>query len=111
MKFPHNGSSRFKKKPAYKSLYLLLDEASLIYSFRPHQGIKYLVDNEVMYDDPLELAQLIHGTSAFYNKSTQIFFKDRTDVLEEFVHLQNFKDVSLCDSLRKFFGKIHPPES
>lgn len=97
------------KKPIFKSLYLLLDEASLIYSFRPHQGIKYLIENGVMQDDPKELAKLLHGAS-FYNKSTQIYLKDREDVLEEFVSLQQFQNISLCDGLRKFFGKVHPPE-
>ena len=37
MKLPPMEGSRFAQKPVYKSLYLLLDEASLIYSFRPHQ--------------------------------------------------------------------------
>jgi len=107
---PPTEGSRFAQKPVYKSLYLLLDEASLVYSFRPHQGVKYLVDNNVMRDEPDEIAKLIHGTTVFYGRSTQIFLKDRRDVLDSFVDLQNFTDVSLCDSLRAFFSKIHPPE-
>jgi len=110
MKLPPNEGSRFAQKPVYKSLYLLLDEASLIYSFRPHQGVKYLIDNHVLLDEPVELAKLIQGTSAFYGRSTQILLKDRRDVLDEFVQLQQFSGVSLCDSLRQYFSKIHPPE-
>lgn len=109
MKETDDEPSKCVKKPMFKSLYLLLDEASLIYSFRPHQGVKYLIDNGVMRDDPTELAKLLHGAS-FYNRSTQLYLKDRSDVLEEFVKLQEFEDVTLCDSLRKFFGKVHPPE-
>ena len=37
---PPTEGSRFAQKPVYKSLYLLLDEASLVYSFRPHQVCK-----------------------------------------------------------------------
>jgi len=98
------------QKPRYKSLYMLLDEASLIYSFRPHDGIKYMVDNNIMTDEPFELAQLIHHTTAFSCRSTQVFLKDRRDVLEHFVRLQEFEGISLCDSLRQYFSKIHPPE-
>jgi len=103
-------STTTKRKPVYKSLYLLLDEASLIYSFRPHQGVKYLIDNHVVLDEPLELAKLIHGTSVFYGRSTQLFLKDRHDVLDAFVQLQLFAGVSLCDSIRHYFMKVHPPE-
>lgn len=104
------GSSRFQKKPIYKSLYLLLDEATLVFAFRPHQGIKYLLDNNIVQDDPLEIAKLLDGSSAFYNKSIQLYLKDRNDILEEFILLQDFKSLSLCDSLRKLFKKVHPPE-
>lgn len=106
----NNDSSRFAKKPIYKSVYMLLDEASLIYSFRPHQGIKYLVDNNVMQDTPLEIARLINGTTDFCPRSTQIYLKDKVEVLDEVVKLHKFSSVSLCDSLRKFFAKIHPPQ-
>merc|ERR1711881_34720 len=89
---------------------MVLDEASLIYSFRPHQGIKYLVDNNVMQDTPVEIARLIYGTTDFCPRSTQIYLKDKVQVLDEMVKLHKFSSVSLCDSLRTFFTKIHPPQ-
>jgi len=103
-------SARFTSKPVFKSVYMLLDEATLIYKFRAHQGIKYLIDHHIMEDDPTELAKLIHGTSAFEGRSTQLFLKDRTDVLDEFIRLQDFAGTSLCDALRRCFAKIPPPE-
>jgi len=102
--------SRIVKKPIYKSVYMLLDEATLIYSFRPLQGIKYLIDNHVMEDTPEEIAQLIHGTSEFCPRSTQIYLKDKFEVLEMFMNLHEFSSISLCDSLRSCFSKIHPPQ-
>ncbi|XP_057313835.1 F-box only protein 8-like [Hydractinia symbiolongicarpus] len=103
-------SSRFGKKPVYKTLYLLLDEATLIFAFRPPQGIKYLVDHEILQDNATELAKFFDGTSALYPNSIQVYMQDRHDVLDEFIKMQTFTDLSICDGLRKFFKKLPPPE-
>jgi len=105
-----NTPAVLNKKPMYKTLYLLLDEATLIFAFRPHQGIKYLIEHDILTDEPMEIAMFINGTNALLNRNVQILFEDRVNVLDEFLTLQDFSDLSLCDGLREYFNKIHPPE-
>ena len=41
------------------------------------QGIKYLIDNYVLDNNPNEIAKFIQGTSTLSSKSLQNFLKDR----------------------------------
>jgi len=98
------------KKPIFKNLYLSLDEATLIFGFRPHQGIKYLTDHNIIEEETEEVAKFIHYTSSLSNKSLTKYLKDKREVLDLLVMYMNFTGFTICDGLRKFFKKIHPPE-
>lgn len=105
-----NFSWESRKKPLFKHLYLLLDEATLIFGFRPQQGIKYLVDHNILDNTIEEIAKFIHGTSSLSSKSLQVYLNDRHDILDLLIEMMTFKGLSICDGLRKFFKKIHPPQ-
>jgi len=122
------------QKPMYKSLYLILDEATLIFRFRPQQGIDYLIDNHVVADNALEIAKFMNGTedlfwksvSTFDNaleiakfmngtenlfwKSVSTFLQARRDVLDELVELQDYTDCPFIDAVRRYFARMFPPE-
>jgi len=94
----------------YKQIYLLLDEASLYFTYDPIKAIQYLIDNGIVEDDPREIAKMFNCTHSFYTKSIHIFLNERQDVLGEFFLLQDYSGVFLSDAMRNLFKKIPPPK-
>ncbi|XP_065668225.1 F-box only protein 8 isoform X2 [Hydra vulgaris] len=99
----------FKEKPIYKSLYLLLDETTLLFAFKPHEGIRLLLMNNVLEDTSEDIAKFINGTS-LNSRSVQLLLVEREDILEKLVEMQNFFSLTICDSMRVIFKKVKPPE-
>eukprot|EP00795_Rhopilema_esculentum_P000395 gene395-10062_t len=98
------------KVMTFKQLFLLLDEATLHFSYEPHQAIQYLIDNEVLDDNPVEIAQMFNNTKELYSNSMHTFLNERHDVLDELVHFQDYTNLFLSDAMRQFFKKIPPPK-
>eukprot|EP00731_Ephydatia_muelleri_P031091 Em0022g605a len=94
---------------SYKTLYMILDNGMLTFAANPHEGIAYLVSKGVLTNSPRCVAMFIHNTDALDWHSLGVFLRDRIDVLEALVSLQDYSGKFLPDALREFFSHIPAP--
>lgn len=96
---------------SFKKLYLLLDEGSLTFNAEPEWGIKYLLENSILDDSATEIALFFHRTNLLCWQKVRLYLKSRSDVLDELIKLQSYKNQFLPNALRKFFQAVDSPTS
>jgi len=102
----------YSRKPkSWKSLYMLLDEATVQFNADPKWGIALLAQHNLIDpDSPRDIGYFIHGTEKLHWKQVRSFLSKRYDILEEVTKLQSFKNVFLPSALRTFFAQFHIPK-
>ncbi|XP_013417653.1 F-box only protein 8 [Lingula anatina] len=95
---------------SYRKLYLKLDEGSLTFNANARLGMDYFLNNMLVEDNPKEIARFLHSTKRLQSIQKREFLKNRQDILDILVQLQNYENQFLPNALRRFFGEIHAPE-
>jgi len=93
---------------SFKKLYLVMDEAQLIFAVNPLKGIEYLQNNSVLSDHPSDIALYLHTTERLKREELcDYLLTYRPDVLEEYIKLEDYSNQSVLPNvLRKFFKSI-----
>lgn len=95
----------------FKELYMLLDEGRLTFNYDPEKGISYLMTHGVVEDDPVAIAKFLSGSKINLLRPEKLseYLKNRRDILQEIIYIQNFRMLSLPNALRQFFKLVSPP--
>ncbi|XP_028400079.1 F-box only protein 8-like [Dendronephthya gigantea] len=102
---------RNSNKCSFKELYMLLDEGRLTFNYDPEKGISYLISHNVLEDDPVAIAKFLSNSKTDLLKPDKLseYLKNRRDILQKMICLQNFRMQSLPNALRQFFKLVSPP--
>lgn len=108
----------------------ILNQSLVKFNLYPRQGIQYLIDNDLLYNTPKDIAKFLLGKRIFHdaqsilntglNKkkvgeylgklgSNDNEMKFHTELLHEFLQLFNFQGVSLDVALRQFLRTFRLP--
>ncbi|KAL3320349.1 F-box only protein 8 [Cichlidogyrus casuarinus] len=118
--FMRNFNPRERASMTYRELYLYLDEARLVFNFNSSQGIRYLIEKEVLRDCKEDIAAYLNAASGLCpiqrwhylekNSSRKTFSSILSyEVLEEFMKRQNFRRQFLPDALRNLLSRVTSP--
>lgn len=88
-----------------------------LFNGNPEKGIKYLIDNNLLKEDPKSIARFLFNSTTNLKKNAIGLYLGKNhelnkQTLKEYINQQSFKDVSLIDALRIFLrGFLIPSES
>ncbi|KAL5268525.1 hypothetical protein ACHWQZ_G002414 [Mnemiopsis leidyi] len=93
---------------SFKKLYLIMDEAQLIFSVNPLKGIEYLQDHRILSEDASDIALYLHTTEKLRKEELcNYLLQHRPDVLEDYVKLEDYSNQSVLPNvLRNFLTKF-----
>jgi len=93
---------------SFKKLYLVMDEAQLIFSVNPLKGIEYLQDHQIVSQDASDIALYLHTTKKLRKEELCTYLlQHRPDVLEDYVKLEDYSNQSVLPNvLRNFLLKF-----
>lgn len=93
---------------SFKKLYLIMDEAQLIFAINPMKGLEYLQDHHILSNEADDIALYLHTTEKLKREEMCTYLlQHRPDVLEEFVKLEDYSNQSVLPNvLRNFLTKF-----
>ncbi len=71
--------------------------------------MQYFIDNDLVADDPSEIARFIHHTAALSRSQVRRYLQRRPDVVARVMEFQNYAREFLPNALRKCFAKLEAP--
>ena len=81
------------------------------FNIKPKNGIKYLVENEIVDDSPKSIGQFLKSTVGLNKEllGEYLGHKENGKILEGFLEEYDFKDMSMITSLRLFLSDFKLP--
>jgi F-box protein 8 len=95
---------------SYRFIFMHLDEATLTFNADWKKGLEYLIQQNLVKDDPIEIAKFINSTKKLNSEQKEKLFKEKRNVLENLIILHNYENQFLPTALRRFFSKIEAPK-
>ncbi|KAL5012231.1 hypothetical protein ScPMuIL_010782 [Solemya velum] len=74
-------------------------------------GEDYLLQNGLVSEDPLEIANFLHTTKRLWPSQKMEYLSQRRHVLERLIKLQNYQNQFLPNALRNFFAEVSAPNN
>nr|CAB3245367.1 F-box only protein 8 [Phallusia mammillata] len=73
--------------------------------------MEYLIQHEILDGSVEDTAKFFHLTNQLCWQKVRLYIRERQDVLEELLKLQNYRNQFLPNALRKFFHAVDSPTS
>lgn len=105
-----SSSSSDSLSKTFRSIFMHLDEATLTFNADWKKGMEYLIKQNLVDDDPFEIAKFINSTKKLNAEQKEKLFKEKPAVLENVIILHNYENQFLPTALRRFFAKIEAPK-
>lgn len=97
------------KRISFRRIFLQLDEATLTFNADWKKGLEYLFRENLLEDNPMEIAKFINSTKKLNSGQKEKLFQENKAVLENVIFLHNYSNQFLPTALRRFFSKIEAP--
>lgn len=93
---------------SFKKLYLVMDEAQLIFSINPLKGISYLQQHHIVSSDVEDIALYLHTTKKLKKEELCTYLlQHRPDVFEAYVKLEDYSNQAVLPNvLRNFLANF-----